>query len=160
MTDERDLWNQVIFVRKATLFEVKELTEADADRIPNGYNNSIRWNLGHIGTIQAMLVNGYSSHRVELPARYEKFFARGTSPADWEEAPPTLDEIRFFMRNQTDQLQTVLSSHLDEPLKEPFPIGKAQIETVGELLRFSLYHEGLHTGVFKGIKKTIHSSEK
>ena len=45
------IFNQLDFARGGTLKSVENVTEQEADIIPEGFANSIRWNLGHIYTV-------------------------------------------------------------------------------------------------------------
>ncbi|MFF3923476.1 DinB family protein [Paenibacillus lactis] len=45
------LLNQLDFARASTLAAAKDVTEQEADIVPEGFANSIRWNLGHIYTV-------------------------------------------------------------------------------------------------------------
>ena len=48
------LFNQLKAVRGDTINVVKELSESQADSIPEGFNNNIRWNLGHVYVVQEL----------------------------------------------------------------------------------------------------------
>jgi hypothetical protein len=52
---ENYLLTQMKFVRTSTIRSVEGLDEKLADIIPKGFNNNIRWNLGHIYLMQERL---------------------------------------------------------------------------------------------------------
>lgn len=46
------IFKQLKFVRSVTVRAVEGLSEGILDSIPEGFNNNIRWNLGHIYLVQ------------------------------------------------------------------------------------------------------------
>ncbi|QQK74988.1 DinB family protein [Salicibibacter cibarius] len=148
MTEEQ-IFQQINMVRQSTLNELDGLSEQQADQMPEGFNNTIRWNLGHTYTVQNVLLSNYGGKNIETPSRYLELFAPGTKPADWEGEVPTLDEIQQSLEEQPEKLKQALSGQLDDEAAEPF----MSLSTVGEILNFTLYHEGMHVGMIKSIKK-------
>ncbi|SDI78642.1 DinB family protein [Natribacillus halophilus] len=153
--NEKQIFQQVNMIRQNTLKELEDLSEQQADQMPAGFRNTIRWNLGHIYTVQNALLSNYGGKNIETPSRYPELFAPGTSPAEWEGEVPTLDEIKQHLEEQPAKLKESLSGQLDDEAAEPF----MSLSTVGEILNFTLYHEGMHVGVIKGIKKANSGAE-
>jgi len=146
--NEDKLFKQMDSIRALTLKVFDDLSEALADKIPGGFRNSIRWNLGHIWTVQNSLLQNFGGITLDLPPRYMELFAPGTKPADWQGDIPTLDELKQHLENQPAKLQEHLAGKLDDQAAKPF-LGYT---TVGEILMFTLYHEGLHLGAIKALK--------
>lgn len=46
------VFKQIKFVRSVTVRAVEGLSEGTLNSIPEGFNNNIRWNLGHIYLVQ------------------------------------------------------------------------------------------------------------
>ncbi|UZD44899.1 DinB family protein [Peribacillus frigoritolerans] len=86
---------------------------------------------------------------IETPPRYLELFAPGTKPADWEGEVPTLDELKQLLEEQPAKMKEALAGQLH--LIAAVPI--KSLSTIGELLNFTMYHEGMHVGVIKGLKK-------
>ncbi|QQK79085.1 DinB family protein [Salicibibacter cibi] len=149
--NEEQIFQQINMVRQSTLNELDSLSEQQADQMPEGFSNTIRWNLGHTYTVQNVLLSNYGGKNIETPSRYLELFAPGTKPADWKGEIPTLDEIKQHLEEQPKKLKETLSGQLDDEAPKPF----MSLSTVGEILNFTLYHEGMHAGMIKGIKKAI-----
>lgn len=147
--NEEKIFQQVDFIRQRTLDEMEGLTEEQADKVKEGFNNTIRWNLGHIYTAQNVLISKFGGKNIEMPPRYLELFGPGSIPADWEGDIPTLSELKQRLEEQPKKLKEALTGQLDDKAKEPFQF----LTTLGEILNFSLYHEGLHTGIIKSLKK-------
>lgn len=48
MQDYSFVWNQYDLIRGLFLEDVTKTTEEEADIVPEGFKNNIRWNIGHI----------------------------------------------------------------------------------------------------------------
>ncbi|MFD0675769.1 MULTISPECIES: DinB family protein [unclassified Paenibacillus] len=153
MTKET-LFLQLDLVRERTLQQLDLTSEETADVMPPGYRNTLRWNLGHILTVQENLVFKLCGEPFSLPDEYPGLFNNGTKPADWQTEPPTLELIKQQLAEQTERIKDKLSLRLDEMLPQPFK----GIDTVGGMIGFSLYHEGVHTGYMMSLRKSIQPS--
>ncbi|MCM3771182.1 MULTISPECIES: DinB family protein [Priestia] len=141
-------------VRGITTSVLEKTTEEAADITPKGFNNNIRWNLGHIAFIQEKLVFGLAGEPMQTPESYESFFGAGTKPADWTETPPSLEEIANVLRDQASRIKEFMPQQFNKQLITPFT-NKAGINftTVDETFLFSFYHEAMHVETIKQIRK-------
>jgi len=143
-------------VREITVKSINRIPEDIADIVPEGYNNNIRWNFGHIAFIQEKLVYGVSGEKMNLTKEYEDFFSAGTKPADWKGTPPSLAEISVILTEQTERIKEFVPGRFSEKLSTPFT-NRAGItfETIGETWLFSFYHEGMHMETIKRLYRAI-----
>lgn len=148
-------WDLFKMIRQMTLNEMANVTEIDVDRIPNGFNNNIRWNLGHIYNAAGGLLTRFTGESTSIPAHYPKLFDRGTKPADWQGDVPSLVELRKCLEEQVEELEFSYEKRLNDALITPCDLGMVQLTTIGELLDFICFHEGLHVGTIKGLKRTL-----
>ncbi|WP_249872100.1 DinB family protein [Oceanobacillus saliphilus] len=150
---------QIIFrhmdtVRGITEKAINSIPEQDADIVPNGFNNNIRWNFGHIAFVQENLVYGVLGKKMGLPEEYEELFSPGTKPADWQQTPPSLREISIVLSEQKRRIRETLKGGLEEKLLTPYTNRMGiTFHTVGETFLFSFYHEALHMETIKRIIK-------
>lgn len=143
-------------VRGLTLKKLESVPDSLVDRVPPGFNNSIRWNFGHIAFIQGRLVYEVMGEDAGLPAAFRECFAAGTSPAGWAGDPPGMEEIRAVLLGQPEQILENRRGRLDESLPEPFTNRMGvTFRTAGETLLFSFYHEALHLETIKRILNSI-----
>ncbi|MCP1158386.1 DinB family protein [Bacillus infantis] len=147
-------------VKDITEKSLKRIPEEAADFVPDGFNNSIRWNFGHIVYIQEKIAFLLLKEKSGLPASYEELFSAGTSPRTWKQEPPSLREIAGIMADQKDRILQFMPGRLEETLPEPFT-NKAgtTFHTAGEAFLFSFYHEALHMEAIKKIYQ-IYKKEK
>jgi hypothetical protein len=150
---KENLFLQMDLVRERTLQQLEMINEETADRMPQGYSNTLRWNLGHILTVQENLCFKLIGESFELPEAFPAFFANGTRPGDWKNTPPTLDTLKSLLIQQPLRIKQKLSLRLEERLEQHFK----GIDRLDGVIGFSLYHEGMHTGIMMGLRKAIQS---
>lgn len=145
--------SQFRLVRAITLNAMDGLTEELADLQPPGYSNTMRWHFGHILTVQETIFTHFAGDPPQLDEMILRLFANGTSPAKWTAVPPALPELHRLLENQVDHLCRDYGDRLDEPALKPFRRLGHQMDTLGEMLAFSLHHEGIHLGYIAGLRK-------
>src|SRR5690625_2452759 len=143
-------------IRDHTVNTINELTEETADVIPPGFNNNIRWNLGHIAFIQDRVTFKMLGEEMGVPKIYKLLFSPGTKPANWQFPTPSLTELSAELTDQKTRIREFLTGRLDEKLDKPFTNGMGlTFYTIGECLLFTFYHEALHMEVIKRINLSI-----
>jgi uncharacterized damage-inducible protein DinB len=130
---------------------LESVSESTADQMPKGFNNTIRWNIGHILTA----ADGFFGLKM-LPGNYKELFWAGTKPADWTGDVPSLDTLDSQLREQEAQIEEIIANQLNEKLQQPiqFPNG-LKINTFGEVTAFNNAHEGIHMGYMNALKRAI-----
>jgi uncharacterized damage-inducible protein DinB len=154
MMKEEMLFQQMEFIRERTIAALDATTEELADVMPNGFRNSIRWNLGHIFIAQENLLHRFIGEEPGLPEHFLELFQFNTNPTIWEHTPPSLTELRDLLVEQPNKMKDKFTGRLDEVGKKPFNLtDKVQFTTLGEVLSFTNWHEGLHQGTITTIKR-------
>lgn len=158
MTDDMIL-GQVEVVRAITLQRLESITEDVADIMPKGFNNTIRWNVGHILIVQEQLASNFAGLPPQLSPEFVNLFGNRTRPSEWQVEPPTLQTLSNELKKQTGYIKESLGNRLQEKAIKPFVRLGFRMETIGEILVFSLHHEGMHTGVINAIQRAIEGSD-
>lgn len=155
--EEASLFGLLKLTRGMTLASVNAVSEEMADRQPDGFNNTIRWNVGHIYVTLNNLVYGFSGETTPSPEGFNRLFDRGTKPSDWgDETVPGISELKRLLAAQPDEIEQAFKGRLDEPVKMPFNLyDTGQSKTLADTLNFAIYHEGLHLGFINGIKRAL-----
>jgi hypothetical protein len=146
---ESIIFSQMELNRNRTLEVIAGITEEQADIVPKGFNNNIRWNIGHILTAQERMAFRLIGEPMELPEELMNLFLNGTKPADWQSAPPDLATLRELLEGQQARLRERLKGRLNEKLTVPF----RDFGTLAEALIFSIGHESLHAGYIMALKR-------
>lgn len=145
--------DQLGFIRQVTLKLVSELSEQQLDCIPEGFNNNIRWNLGHIYLAQEQFAFNFAKEPMIIPDGFNELFGMGSKPTEWPAQTPTLPELIQLLQEQPKRIKEVLHNRLDETVENPLVLGGLTLHTIGEYLSFCLFHEGTHMQAIKTLKK-------
>lgn len=134
---------------------IQAIPEEIYDITPAGFNNTIRWNAGHIVTMLNWFLSAGPALNTKLPESYSGLFMTGTKPSDWTVTPPSKEELIQFLSAQLDDLFHVDTESLNMPLNAPFEMGSLKLETAGELFNFAFIHEAVHLGIISSLVKAV-----
>jgi hypothetical protein len=76
------LMNQVEASLRHLLYVLKDVTEEMSNIIPEGFNNSIKWNVGHIFLDQYLWIYLKIDDELEVPEHFREWFGYGTKPVE------------------------------------------------------------------------------
>ncbi|GMK39762.1 formate dehydrogenase [Paenibacillus sp. CCS19] len=142
-------------LRQIVIGQLQNVSEAQLDIQPEGFNNTIRWNVGHmIYWMDKYATLSFGSISV-VPSHYEVLFNSGTKPSNWTIVPPSKDELIQMLVTQLSNLSELAPERLDKTLQPPFVMGPFQFTTAGELFNFALMHEAIHLGVISSQIKLL-----
>lgn len=130
------------------------LTETQLLTIPDGFRNHLFWNVGHLVVSQQILCYRLSGLPLHVSDDLVAAFSRGSSPLDWATTPDIGRVLDLY-------------DTLPERMREDAEAGRftaftpyqtatgPYLGTLADALAFTLYHEGLHTGVAMAQKKLV-----
>jgi hypothetical protein len=154
--NEEMLFQQMNFIRTRTITALDATSETIVTEIPNGFKNNLLWNFGHIFLAQDNLLYSFLKEKHNVPPHYLELFNMGSSPHNWNLKPPSLSEIRSHLIEQPDRIMESFSGRLNEKGEKPFTLrSNIQFHTLGEVLGFANWHEGLHQGYINSIKRAL-----
>ncbi|MDQ0412838.1 DinB family protein [Mesobacillus stamsii] len=145
------LFKQFALTRQKFLQEIEGLNREQVSFQPEGFNNNIHWNTGHVLTVTEQFMMGYPEKSNHLPGSYIELFGNGTRPSDWTGNVPSVEELANQLKAQLERINEVPSSMLDQKLEQPI----FGLETLGELANRSLFHETYHLGQIHAMKRLI-----
>lgn len=113
--------------------------------IPAGFNNNIFWNIGHVLSIQQILVYKLSNSRWRVSNDVVKEFNKGTKP-ERNYTKQDVDEMIITLKNSIDQYEIDYSDGYFGEVT-PYKTGLGfEISSVEDAMIFNVYHEALHMG--------------
>ncbi|MGK9252212.1 DinB family protein [Paenibacillus humicus] len=143
------LFQQLHAYRRELLELAAEVTEAQAEVIPAGFNNNIRWNLGHIFTDQYGWIHALTQEEQPVAAAFNLWFGYGSSPSSFTTETPSFSELLQMLEQQPAEIQERYRDRLDEE----FPPTEMGMHTVEQVLIRTIFHEGLHIGAIQALKR-------
>ncbi len=147
------LLKQFEITRGALIKSFKEMDETTANVQPNGFNNTIRWQLGHVLLSGESFLFGFPKRSTNLPNSYLEWFGRGSNPSSWTQDVPSVSVLVKQLEEQSTRIRELTPTFFDQSLPYQFPFGN--IETFGELFGFMLFHEANHLGQMLAMKRII-----
>lgn len=124
------------------------------NKIPQGFNNNLIWNIGHIIVVQQMLVYNLSGLPMLVSPEMVAKYKRGTrleKDATQEEA----DEMRALLFTPIEQTEIDFSNKIFKDYTEYTAASGFRFRNVEDAIAFNCYHEGMHIGMMMGIRKFV-----
>jgi hypothetical protein len=124
---------------------------------PPTWNNNLHWHAGHLITTPRILTYGLMGEPIGVPEEYRKWFAKGSSPADWGDDPvPSFEELAGRLVDVIPPLFDAFEARADEPFPRPYPTSVGVLlRTPAEALSFSLAHDGTHMGMIQALRRGL-----
>ncbi|MFC7392981.1 DinB family protein [Scopulibacillus cellulosilyticus] len=143
------------YVRQMVIQQVQSIPEELFDVQPDQFNNTIRWNVGHIAASNDYFVSLGLPVESNLPESYARLFKPGTKPSDWNDIPPTKEELIQILSRQLSDFSDIPSSAFDKQMDPPLELGPLKFETFGEVFNFATVHETMHFTTISNFLKVL-----
>ena len=121
--------------------------------IPDGFNNHVLWNVGHLAVTEQLLTYGLADQPLGVSVEMLAAFRKGTSPREWSRAW-TWDEVRGPFLTLPDQTEADARAGRFASFREYRTTPGVVLRSVEDALRFNLYHEGIHLGAILALRRT------
>ncbi|MFP7334311.1 DinB family protein [Shouchella clausii] len=145
------LFEQLNTYRGELLNMVEDVTEEEAEIVPRGFNNNIRWNLGHVILDQYLWIRVLTKEDMPVSLAFNQWFGYGTDPSHFTDETPSLAELISLLREQP----RLIEQDYRDRLEEEFPPTDMGMHTIEQVLVRTIFHEGLHMGAIIAIKRQI-----
>lgn len=124
------------------------------NKIPEGYNNNLIWNMGHIVVVQQMLVYKLSGLPMMISDEMVEKYKRGTKPGEIA-TQADVDEIQSLLFKAIDQTEADFGNEIFKNYQE-FTTGVGfVVKSASDAMAFNYFHEGLHIGMIMSIRKFV-----
>ena len=124
------------------------------NKIPEGFANNLIWNIGHIVTVQQMLVYKLSGLGMMISDEMVDTYKKGTKP-EREISQDEVNEIKNLLFSTLEQTKEDFANDIFEDYMEFTTSVGFTIKSAKSAMEFNNYHEALHTGIMMQIKKFI-----
>jgi hypothetical protein len=149
--------SQIEIIRKTRtnlLEQIKDLSNEEFNRVAEGFNNNIIWNLGHMIATQ----QGICYKRAGLPTMisddfWEKF--RSGSKPEGKISEDEIAKIWELLFTTLDKLQTDYDEKIFGKYTAWSTRSGVQIASIDDGIEFLPFHEGLHQGTILAIKRLV-----
>ncbi|MDF9799448.1 hypothetical protein OKW21_004711 [Catalinimonas alkaloidigena] len=140
--------------RKNFMMILDAVDEKGLNHIPQGFNNNIIWNFGHMIATQQILCYKLSGLDMHVDKAVIEAYRKGTKP----EGMVTGDEIkrlREFAVTTIDQLQKDFDEQRFQEYHEYTTSFGVTLTDIHEGIHFNAMHEALHLGYAMALRRVI-----
>ena len=126
----------------------------DLNKIPQGYNNNIFWNIAHLVATQQILVYKFSDVPAlvsdEIIAKYRK----GTKP-EGDVTQAEVDEIKELLFTTLDQTKKDYEAGVFKTYNSITTLIDSRLTNVDEAIAYKNFYEGLHLSSVLALRHAI-----
>ena len=136
---------------------IENLPLSELNKVPDGFNNNIIWNIAHVIVTQQLLVYNLSGLPTIVSKEMIDSYRKGTRPLrDLNQAE--VDAISNLLFSTIEKTKDDYDSKLFQTYNQYTVTTKNTISNVEEAIEFNNFHEGIHLGYILAMKNTIISS--
>jgi len=140
--------------RKLILKSIENLTIEQLNKIPEGFNNNIVWNVAHLVVTQQLLCYKLSELECLISNNMIERFQKGTFPKD----PILEDEFLEIKKLFLELPKRLEEDYKKQMFKKYFPYKTSvniTLNSIEDGIAFNAYHEGIHLGIILQLLKFI-----
>jgi hypothetical protein len=124
------------------------------NHIPEGFNNNLIWNFGHIIATQQLLTYSLSGLEPKVGEEILAAFRKGTKP-EKVHTTAELEGLKRLATTTLEQLEADLSKGLFDAF-ESYPTSYGiELTSIKEAVAFNEVHEALHLGYAMALKRAL-----
>lgn len=124
--------------------------------IPNGFSNNIYWHTGHILTVQHSLLYRRCNLELGLDSSYLDYFAKGLSPASFDDRIPEIDTLLKQLEHSIVALENNLDKYADKKYDDDVTVSFGfTLNSFNDAVIALPYHESYHLGSMNVLKKFL-----
>ncbi|WP_299056863.1 DinB family protein [uncultured Polaribacter sp.] len=140
--------------RELVLKELDNLTLEQIHTIPKGFKNSIAWNVAHLVVTQQLLHYKLANLNCLCPDELIAEHKKGTLPTKvfTEEE---FDEVKDLLIGLPDTLEEDFNAGIFESYSNYPTSTGIVLDSMETAITFNNFHEGIHYGIIRAIKKVL-----
>lgn len=132
----------------------EDYTVEQLNKIPEGFNNNLIWNLGHIVVSQQSLVYRGSNSEMYIGEDLFSLYARGTKP-ERDITQAEADAVRSLLMMTQEHTEDDYNNGLFTTYNARKSEMGFALDTVEDAIAFNNHHEALHMGIMMQLRKFI-----
>jgi len=124
------------------------------NKVPEGFNNNIIWNVAHTIVTQQLLVYKLSGLPSVLSEEMIETYRKGTK-TERDVTQVELNEIKGFLFSTIEKTKEDYNNKLFKSYNEYTVSTKSTLTNVEEAIDFNTFHEGIHLGYILALKRSL-----
>jgi len=142
--------------RQALLSLVEGLSTEQMNKIPDGFNNNLAWQMGHLVVSQQILCYKLSNNELIIDPTLVDKYRNGSKPENYI-STEEISQIKTYLTATIDQLEKDLNANKFDNYT-PYSISTYKgyrLERIEDAIKFIVSHDGLHYGCSLMMKKFV-----
>lgn len=124
------------------------------NKVPEGFNNNLIWNIAHVIVTQQHLVYNLSGLPMLVSEDLLNRYKKGTRPLA-DVTQEEVEEIRSLLFETINRTKADYNGKIFRQYHEITTGTGFTIRNVEDALAYNCYHEALHTGIMMSLRKFI-----
>lgn len=148
---------QIEIIRKTRTFlleQLKELNTEQLNQVPDGFNNNIIWNLGHMVAAQQGICYKRSGLTAMISDDFWENFRSGSKPEGLV-STSEIEHIKQLLFTTLDQLEADYNNNIFEGYTPWMTRYNVELASIDEAINFLQLHEGLHLGYTTALNRLV-----
>ncbi len=143
-----------IFTRKSLLKILESKTYQQQVEIPDGFKNSIFWNVAHLLVTQQLLFYKLSGNQLQIDEELVRKYGKGSTAStdvDQRDIQYVKDHLVPAMEKTFDDYQKGVFADFN-----PYMTSTGiELKSIDDVICFSGFHDGIHLGVVLSLRKIV-----
>ncbi|MDO1502331.1 DinB family protein [Winogradskyella maritima] len=140
--------------RKYVYGLLENLSLEQLNKVPEGFNNNIIWNVAHTIVTQQLLVYRLSGLPCMVPEDMIARYRKGTK-AEGDVTQAEVDAIKNLMFSTIEKTAEDYDNEVFQTYNEYTVTTKNTLTNVDDAIDFNNFHEGIHLGYILALQRVI-----
>jgi len=141
--------------RELVLKNIEGLSHEQLLKIPEGFKNSILWNVTHLVVTQQLLQYKLSGLDCLVADETIESYKKGTFPPTEPMSVEDFEEIKELLTGLPDTLAEDFEAGIFKEFKEYSTSTGFTLHNIEEAIAFNNMHEGMHLGIIMALIKLV-----
>lgn len=149
--------DKILKIRRYLLEQIADVSVEQLNKIPEGFNNNMIWNMGHLIVAQQGLCYMRANQSPVISKEFLAAFTTNTKP-DREFTAEEIAEVKALFTSTIEQFASDYSKAIFTDYTPSPNISRVygiDLNTVDDAIEFITYHEGYHIGVVMTMRKLV-----
>lgn len=148
------IFETAIFTRESLLKIMETRSYENLVKIPEGFNNSIFWNIAHLLVTQQLLCYRLSGLELIIDENMINKYGKGALAT--EEVPKEdIVYIKDNMLELVNKLKEDYNKQIFNDFKPYMTSTGIELLNIDDALKFSCFHDGIHLGIVLALMKVV-----
>ncbi len=138
---------------------IENNTLEDLNKVPEGFNNNIIWNIGHIIVTEQLLAYKLSGLELSLSEDLVNKYRKGTKP-EGDVSQEEVNEIKTLLKSTIEKTKADYDKGIFQDYHE-YTVSTTgnTLTNINDAFDFIAFHEGMHMGYILALLRVVKKSK-